>query len=78
MDAKDRGNIMLILTRKVGESIHIGDDVKVTVLGVKGGQMRIGIDAPNDVPIHREELLNKKQTPDAIGSGTEQMALGSC
>lgn len=69
---------MLILTRKVGESIHIGDDVKVTVLGVKGGQMRLGIDAPNDVPIHREELLTKKQPPDQTASGAEPMALSNC
>ena len=47
---------MLILTRKSGESITIGDDVKVTVVGVKGKQVRIGIDAPRSYMIHREEV----------------------
>ncbi len=53
----DQGAIeMLILTRRVGESLIIGDDVEVHVLGVKGNQVRIGIDAPEDVPVHREEI----------------------
>ena len=47
---------MLILTRKSGESITIGDDVKITVVGVKGKQVRIGIDAPRSYMIHREEV----------------------
>lgn len=47
---------MLILTRRISESIIIGDDVKLTVLGVKGNQVRIGIDAPKDVSVHREEI----------------------
>ncbi|MEN8720218.1 MAG: carbon storage regulator CsrA [Oceanococcaceae bacterium] len=51
---------MLILTRKRGETILIGDNVTVTVLGVKGQQVRIGIDAPKDVNIHREEILTRK------------------
>lgn len=50
---------MLILTRKVGETLKIGDDVSVTVLGIKGGQVRIGIAAPNDVPIHRQEIYDR-------------------
>lgn len=50
---------MLILTRRVGESIIIGDDVFITVLGVKGNQVRIGIDAPKNVSVHREEIKRK-------------------
>lgn len=50
---------MLILTRHIGETIKIGDDVTVTVLGVKGGDIRIGINAPRDVAVHREEVYNR-------------------
>ncbi|EJD6043733.1 MULTISPECIES: carbon storage regulator CsrA [Providencia] len=49
---------MLILTRRVGETLMIGDDIKVTVLGVKGTQVRIGIEAPKDVGVHRQEIYN--------------------
>ncbi len=52
---------MLILTRKVGESLIIGDDVSIVVLGVKGNQVRIGVDAPKSVSVHREEIYNKIQ-----------------
>ncbi len=52
---------MLILTRKRGESLIIGDDVTVTVLGVKGSQVRLGIEAPKDTPVHREEIYAKIQ-----------------
>ncbi|AFT66901.1 MAG: carbon storage regulator [Cycloclasticus pugetii] len=52
---------MLILTRKVGESLVIGDDVSIIVLGVKGNQVRIGVDAPKSVTVHREEIYNKIQ-----------------
>lgn len=52
---------MLILTRKVGESLIIGDDVVVNVLGVKGNQVRIGVDAPKDVTVHREEIYDRIQ-----------------
>lgn len=52
---------MLILTRKLGESIAIGDDIKVSVLGIHGRQVRIGIEAPQDVIVHREEIYLKVQ-----------------
>ena len=50
---------MLILTRRINEALVIGDNVTVTVLGVKGNQVRIGVDAPKDVSVHREELASK-------------------
>lgn len=52
---------MLILTRRAGETLMIGDDVSITVLGVKGNQVRIGVNAPKDISVHREEIYQRIQ-----------------
>jgi len=56
---------MLILTRRVGETLMVGDEVTVTVLGVKGNQVRIGVNAPKDVAVHREEIYQRIQNENA-------------
>ena len=53
---------MLILTRRVGESVKINEDITVTVLGIKGNQVRIGVDAPRHVSVHREEIYQRIKT----------------
>jgi carbon storage regulator len=56
---------VLILTRRLGETLMIGNDVTVTVLGIKGNQVRIGISAPKDVEVHREEVYKRIQAEDS-------------
>ena len=63
---------MLILTRRVGETVVIGNDVDVTVLGVKGNQVRLGVKAPRDVTVHREEIFQRIADEQAHGEGPRE------
>jgi carbon storage regulator len=62
---------MLILTRRIGETLMVGDDVTVTVLGVKGNQVRLGVNAPKEIAVHREEIYQRIQREKEKGHGEE-------
>ena len=63
---------MLILTRRVGETLMVGDEVTVTDLGVKGNQVRIGVNAPREIAVHREEIYERIKAEQAQGNEQEQ------
>ena len=63
---------MLILTRRVGETVMIGNDVTVTVLGVKGNQVRVGVNAPRDVAVHREEIFERIKRENEQGGDAQR------
>lgn len=68
---------MLVLTRKPGEVLRIGDDIKVTILSVRGNLVRVGIDAPKSVPVHRQEVLDRMQREQAPQAEEPAAALES-
>ncbi|WP_348671976.1 carbon storage regulator CsrA [uncultured Abyssibacter sp.] len=63
---------MLILTRRIGETVMIGDEVTVTVLGVKGNQVRLGVNAPRSVAVHRQEIYDRIQKEEAANSPVDE------
>ena len=68
---------MLILTRRVGETVMIGEDVTVTVLGVKGNQVRVGVNAPRDVAVHREEIFERIKREEQEGGSPRPAKSGN-
>ncbi|HVY24185.1 MAG TPA: carbon storage regulator CsrA [Steroidobacteraceae bacterium] len=65
---------MLILTRRVGETVMIGDDIAVTVLGVKGNQVRVGVNAPKEVSVHREEIYERIKREEQSGMSSRRVS----
>jgi carbon storage regulator len=64
--------MMLILTRRIGETLMVGDEVTVTVLGVKGNQVRLGVNAPKNVSVHREEIYQRIQSEKTDENGNKE------
>ena len=65
---------MLILTRRVGETVMIGDDIAITVLGVKGNQVRVGVNAPKEVSVHREEIYERIKREEQTGISSRRVS----